>query len=65
MRQRFGLLSVCPLHALQQVDKVTPLNAEEATPYVGEALRQLRAEVRSCNAAGDGHPCLLGHAPAV
>ena len=34
------------------MDKVTTLNAEEATPYVGEALRQLRAEVRTCNAAG-------------
>lgn len=32
----------------QQVEKVTTLDAEEATPYVGEALRQLRAEVRSC-----------------
>lgn len=30
---------------LQQVNKVTRLEAEEATPYVGEALRALRAEV--------------------
>ena len=31
--------------ALQQVNQVTRLDAEEATPYVGEALRALRAEV--------------------
>ncbi len=30
---------------LQQVDKVTPLVPEECVPYVGEALRRLRAEV--------------------
>lgn len=30
---------------LQQVNQVTRLEAEEATPYVGEALRALRAEV--------------------
>ena len=29
----------------QQVKQVTALCAEEATPYVGEALRRLRAEV--------------------
>ncbi len=42
-----GLL--CPLltllRYLQQVKEVTRLEAEEATPYVGEALRALRAEV--------------------
>ena len=30
---------------MQQVNQVTRLTAEEATPYVGEALRALRAEV--------------------
>ena len=35
---------------LQQVNQVTRLNAEEATPYVGEALRALRAEVGSQSA---------------
>ncbi len=39
----------CPLvivlHCSQQVNEVTRLEAEEATPYVGEALRALRAEV--------------------
>lgn len=34
-----------PLIPVQQVNQVTRLNAEEATPYVGEALRALRAEV--------------------
>ena len=36
--------------AVQQVNQVTRLTAEEATPYVGEALRALRAEVGSQSA---------------
>jgi hypothetical protein len=31
--------------ALQQVNQVTKLNAEEACPFVGESLRILRQEV--------------------
>ena len=31
---------------LQQVKKMTPLDPEAVTPFVGEALRRLRAEVR-------------------
>jgi len=30
---------------LQQVDAITPLIPEESVPFVGEALRRLRAEV--------------------
>ena len=41
-----SLLTRC-LHAMQQVKQVTSLDAEGATPYVGEALRALRAEVGS------------------
>lgn len=36
----------------QAVDKVTPLNPEECVPFVGEALRRLRAEVRAPRHAG-------------
>ena len=32
---------------MQAVDKVTPLNPEDCVPFVGEALRRLRAEVRT------------------
>ena len=39
-----SLLTNC-LCAMQQVKQVTRLDAEGATPYVGEALRALRAEV--------------------
>ena len=31
--------------SLQQVDAITPLIPEESVPFVGEALRRLRAEV--------------------
>lgn len=31
---------------VQQVKKMTPLDPEAVTPFVGEALRRLRAEVR-------------------
>ncbi|EIE22656.1 uroporphyrinogen-iii decarboxylase [Coccomyxa subellipsoidea C-169] len=34
-----------PIRTMEQVNQVTRLEAEEATPYVGEALRALRAEV--------------------
>jgi uroporphyrinogen decarboxylase len=34
-----------PIRTLEQVKKVTPLVAGDATPYVGAALRALRAEV--------------------
>ncbi|KAK9904151.1 hypothetical protein WJX75_005475 [Coccomyxa subellipsoidea] len=34
-----------PIRTMEQVKQVTRLQAEEATPYVGEALRALRAEV--------------------
>lgn len=34
-----------PIRTMADVSKVCPLNPEEATPYVGEALRRLRAEV--------------------
>jgi len=41
--------SNCPssthLSLLQQVKKMTPLDPEAVTPFVGEALRRLRAEV--------------------
>lgn len=32
-------------YTLQQVDQVTPLVPDDCVPFVGEALRQLRAEV--------------------
>ena len=34
-----------PIRTMEQVKRVTPLVGEEATPYVGEALRALRQEV--------------------
>ncbi|KAL4436151.1 hypothetical protein ABPG77_005599 [Micractinium sp. CCAP 211/92] len=34
-----------PIRTMEAVDKVTPLNPEECVPFVGEALRRLRAEV--------------------
>ena len=33
------------LSIMQQVQKMTPLDPEAVTPFVGEALRRLRAEV--------------------
>lgn len=42
------LLLLCQqLVAVQQVNQVTKLNAEEACPFVGESLRILRQEVRA------------------
>ena len=34
-----------PIRTMDQVKRVTPLTGEEATPYVGAALRALRSEV--------------------
>jgi len=34
-----------PIRTMKQVDAITQLNPEESVPFVGEALRQLRAEV--------------------
>ena len=38
--------AAAPLRPPQQVDKMTQLDPEAVTPFVGEALRRLRAEVR-------------------
>ena len=38
-----------PIRTMEQVRRVTPLVGEEATPYVGEALRALRQEVGSAS----------------
>jgi uroporphyrinogen decarboxylase len=40
----FSLLFILLLSS-QQVDSITPLIPEESVPFVGEALRRLRAEV--------------------
>ncbi|KAK9829303.1 hypothetical protein WJX72_005034 [[Myrmecia] bisecta] len=40
-----------PIRTMQQVKQVTKLVAEEAVPYVGEALRRLREEVPSGESA--------------
>ncbi|PSC73649.1 uroporphyrinogen decarboxylase [Micractinium conductrix] len=34
-----------PIRTMAAVDKVTPLNPDDCVPFVGEALRRLRAEV--------------------
>lgn len=49
----------CPaLALLQQVQKMTPLDPEAVTPFVGEALRRLRAEVGWLFAVADGSSVL-------
>lgn len=40
-----GPIIADPIRTMEQVKKMTPLDPEAVTPFVGEALRRLRAEV--------------------
>lgn len=52
-----GPIIADPIRSMEQVNKVTPLDAEAAVPFVGETLRALKQEVRGHNNGCDGNEC--------
>lgn len=54
-----GPIIADPIRCMEQVNKVTPLDAEAAVPFVGETLRALKQEVRLVDVLPAGFEAFL------